>query len=229
MPQKISRMIPFAAGCLALGCLAAANAVAAEPGFYVGVNYSQVDNSVARAPYDALTADIYNSFGFVPASSSVTFDAKDKGYGFFGGYRFFSWLALEGGYLTLGSVEHRDQSAGTFGGVAQNWSQNIETRNRGLAVSALGILPISYRFELYARAGALFANNQDRLFITDGTSSRRASGSSSSVNLLAGAGASLAFLEIYSARLEYQRAFDVGSDLGKGDVDVLSLGISVRF
>ncbi|HWK75536.1 MAG TPA: outer membrane beta-barrel protein [Povalibacter sp.] len=229
MAQKISRMIPFAAGCLALGCLTAANAVAAEPGFYVGVNYSQVDNSVARAPYDALTADIYDSFGFVPTSSSATFDAKDKGYGFFGGYRFFSWLALEGSYLTLGSVEHRDRSAGTFAEVAQTWSQNIETRNRGLAVSALGILPISYRFEVYARAGALFANNQDRLFITDGTSSRRASGSGSSVNMLAGAGASFAFLEIYSARLEYQRAFDVGSDLGKGDIDVLSLGISVRF
>lgn len=229
MPQKIFRIIAVAAGCVALGCLTAASASAAEPGFYVGANYSQIDNSVARAPYDALTADIYDSFGFVPTSSNTTFDAKDKGYGFFGGYRFFSWLALEGGYMSLGSVEHRDQSVGTIFGETQTWSQNIDTRINGLTVSALGIVPVSYRFELYARLGALFASNEDTVFITDGVSSRKAGGSNSSVNMLAGAGASFSFLEIYSARLEYQRAFDVGSDLSKGDVDVLSLGISVMF
>lgn len=229
MPQKISRTVALAAGCLTFGCLAAANAIAAEPGFYVGVNYSQIDNSAPRAPYDELTADIYDSFGFVPTSGSATFDTKDKGYGFFGGYRFRPWLALEGGYMTLGSVERRDQSIGTVDEETQTWNQNIETRIKGMTVSALGILPISYRFELYARAGALFATNQDSLFITDGTGSGKANDSNSSVNMLAGLGAAFTFLEIYSARLEYQRAFDVGSDLSKGDVDVLSLGISVTF
>lgn len=229
MPQKISRTVPFVAGCLALGCLAAVDASAAEPGFYVGVNYNQTDNSAARASYDAVTAQVYDSFGFVPTASSASFDTKDKGYGFFGGYRFFSWLALEGGYATLGTVERRDQSVGTVGGVPQTWNQNITSQARGMAVSALGILPINYRFELYGRVGALFATNKDTLFITDGAASRQASSSDSSVNLLAGVGASFTFLEIYSARLEYQRAFDVGSDLAKGDVDVLSLGLSVRF
>ncbi len=229
MLQKISRTVALAAGCLALGCLAAADAIAAEPGFYVGVSYGQIDNSVARAPYDALTADIYDSFDFVPTSGSTRFDVKDKGYGFFGGYRFFPWLALEGSYMSLGTVRHRDRSEGVFGEEIQTWNQNMDTRISGMALSALGILPVSYRFELYARAGVLFATNRDSVFITNGVGSSKASGSEGSTGLLAGAGGSFTFLEIYSARLEYQRAFDVGSDLSKGDVDMVTFGISVTF
>lgn len=225
----MSARIVSLAACAWAGCFVAGIAAAAEPGFYVGANYAQVDNSVKRDGYDELTAFVYDGFGFTPASGSATFDAKDSGYGFFGGYRFFTYLAVEGGYVDLGTVEHRDQSVGDYLGETQAWNQNVATKINGLTISALGILPLTYRFEVYARGGAIFANNEDTLFITNGIGSRKANGSKSSVNLLAGVGASFAFLEIYNARLEYQRAFDMGSDLGKGDIDMLSVGVTVTF
>ena len=49
--------------------------------------------------------------------------------------------------------------------------------------------------------------------------------------MYAGLGISRRILEIYDARLEYQRAFDAGLDEtgGTGDLDALFLGLTVTF
>ena len=54
--------------------------------------------------------------------------------------------------------------------------------------------------------------------------------SESSTDLVAGAGVSMSFLEIYGLRLEYLRVFDAGNEsVGEADLDMLSLGITVTF
>jgi hypothetical protein len=204
-----------------------------DPGFYVGVNYTQIKNEAQRPAFDQLRDFIYDvGLDFAPNSSSTRFDAKDSGYGIVGGYRFGTYWALEGGYLDLGNVKYRDRSTGVFRGTgeAESWALNFDDKTTGLSLSALGILPISYRIELYVRGGALFATNKLTYFATNGSLADADVESKSKVNMLAGAGLSLGFLEIYRLRLEYLRVFDVGQDLiGKADVDLYSLGVVVRF
>lgn len=233
MTITIVRVPGFAAALIGLltSFLSWHAASAAEQGFYVGASYGQVKNDADRASYDALAAGEYRSFGFTQAQSSVTFDTEDSGYGFLGGYRLFANLAFEGGYLDLGTVSYRDESVGTsvVSGPG-TWNQNLETGTSGIVISALGLLPLSYRSELYARGGVMFATNEVSGFITNGIGSQQGSLSESSTNLLVGIGGGFAFAEIYTARLEYQRVFDAGIDLtGKADIDVISLGITVTF
>jgi OmpA-like transmembrane domain len=216
---------------LFLACSAAAlPARSAELGFYVGGTYGTASKDSSIEQFDALNQAWYNFFGYTPATITRKLDDKSNTYGFVAGYRLLPNLAFEGGYLDLGSTKYRSQSSGDFGGEPANLNLNLDAKSAGIALSALGILPISYSFELYARGGVVFATNTVHTFAYNETGNETHEGSKSSTNLLAGVGASLTFLEIYGARLEYVRVFDVGEEFtGKGDVDMITLGITVGF
>jgi hypothetical protein len=222
------------AALVGLTCLATLPAAYAAPyGFYVGGAYGNLDRNAEQPLYDDLADFIYGEYGFDAMQPSTRFDKKGSGYSFVAGYRLLPNLAFEGGYLDLGEVKYRNTSEGfdLLDQVNGTWSQNIDSSVSGIAVSALGVLPVSYRWELYARAGALFTTNDLDVYIADNvTGSDRLSDSESNVSLLAGVGASFVFAEIYSARLEFQRIFDAGHEItGESDVDFVSLGITVMF
>lgn len=217
---------------LCIAALAAPAAQAAQAGFYVGGYYGEASKDVPIAIFDADAANVYELIGFVPATRSARLDDETTTYGFQAGYRFNPHLAFEGGYMDLGSVAYREQSTGDWIDGPTTFQLNFDTRTTGFALSALGILPLSYRFEVYARAGVLLATNNYKLYLaTPGLDPGRDEFSETSTELLAGVGASLSFLEIYGLRLEYQRVFDAGkaSSGGAGDVDLMSLGITVTF
>ena len=214
---------------MGIACLSWQAAGAAELGVYAGVSYASVDNKAKQADFDAVSLAILDSQGFVPDSADFSFDHEGSGYSFVVGYRLFPWLAVEGGYMDLGKVRHFISADGDQFGPAHA-ELSTTTKNSGIAVSALGILPLSYRWEVYGRAGALFATNRLNLFISDAFGPGAAEFSSSKTNLLAGAGVSMSIAEIYGLRLEYQRIFDVESEqVSQGDVDFLSIGVTVQF
>lgn len=234
MTIRIVRVPGFAAAaiCVLVCSVSWHAASAAEQGFYVGASYGQVKSDADRASYDALAAGEYEAFGFTPAQSSAAFDTEDSGYGFFGGYRLFANLAFEGGYMDFGAVSYRDESVGTsvISGPG-TWNQNLETNISGIVISVLGMLPLSYRSDLYARGGVMFATNEVTRFITNGIASQKDGVSESGTHLLVGIGGGFTFAEIYTARLEYQRIFDAGVDdlTGEADIDVISLAVTVTF
>jgi len=206
------------------------SAAAAELGVYAGVSYAQVTNHVDQGDFDALGFDILLGEGFVPDTATTSFDNKGPGYGFVVGYRLYPWLAVEGGYLDLGKVAYRIISDGAQLGTPASSNLSLNAKTSGIAVSALGILPLSYRWEVYGRVGAMFATNRLNLFITDSLGQAAAEVSGSKTNLLAGAGVSMSIAEVYSIRAEYQRVFAVQSEqVGDGDVDVISVGVTVQF
>ena len=215
------------------GSAAAGPARAAQLGIYAGISYAMVEKDSDRSVFENEVAAIYNAFGFVPESTTVSFDTEDSAYGFVVGWRLTEHIAVEGGYLDLGEVKYRDRSTGLFDNTPppENWGQNLETSTSGIALSALGILPLSYRWEVYARAGALIANSTATVFITDGIGSERLRATKSGFDLLAGAGISFSVVEIYNVRLEYARVFDAGDDatLDEADVDMATLNITVSF
>ena len=205
-------------------------AVAAEIGVYAGVSYAQVNNSVKQSDFDAAGFAILAAEGFEPDTATTSFDNKGPGYSFVVGYRLFPWLAVEGGYTDMGKVSHRIISDGTQFNAPANANLSINAKSTGISVSALGILPLSYRWEVYGRAGAVFATNRLSLFISDSLGDGSGQLSGSKTNFLAGAGVSMSLAEVYGVRLEYQRIFSVEAEqIGAGDVDFLTLGVTVQF
>jgi len=215
------------------GGVVAGNARAAQLGIYAGISYAMVDKDSDRGAFENEALAIYNAFGFEPQTTNGSFDTKDSSYGFVVGWRLTEYIALEGGYMDLGDVVYRDRSTGIFdnGSIPQDWGQNVESSTSGIALSALGILPLSYRWEIYARAGLLISNNTESVFITNGVDSESLRASKSGADLLAGIGISFSIVEIYNLRLEFGRVFDAGEEdtLDEADVDMATLNIAVSF
>jgi len=213
------------------GSVVFGSARAAQLGIYAGISYAMVEKDSNRAAFENEALRVYDAFGFTPTSTSASLDSKDSSYGFVVGWRLTEHIALEGGYLDLGDVVYKDRSAGVFANTVQNWGQNIETSTSGIALSALAIVPLSYRWEVFARGGALISNSEESVFITDGNQSQKLRANQSGFDLFAGAGVSFSLAEIYNVRLEYGRVFDAGdSDLvDEADVDMITLNVTVSF
>lgn len=241
MKTKAVRFVSIAA--LAAGALSWIPAPAAELGFYVGGAYGPASKDIDKAAFDDFLLSINAAFGYVPTSTDSTFDNENPGYSFVGGYRLFSWLAVEGGYMDLGKQHYRANMQGNFLPIEAGdplfpspLTVTTNTKSGGFSLSALGILPLSYRWEVYGRAGVLFASNELSLYATTGTGRpAKPKFTGSSTGLLAGAGATFTFAEIYGLRAEYQRVFDVGdvtvagATIGGADTDLITLGVTVKF
>jgi len=215
------------------GSVGVGTARAAQLGIYAGISYAMVEKDSTRSAFAAEALGVYDAFGFTPLTSTASLDAKDSAYGFVVGWRLTEHIALEGGYLDLGDVVYKDRSTGLFANTppAENWAQNLETSTSGIALSALGILPLTYRWEVYARGGVLIANSEESVFITDGNQSEKLRANQSGFDLFAGLGLSFSVAEIYNLRLEYGRVFDAGDDdvLDEADVDMATLNVTVSF
>jgi len=206
---------------------------AVEAGFYVGGNYGQSDTELDIEPFQALALFFYDVSGTTFGErSSMLEDGKDSTFSFFGGYRFSKHWAIEGGYTDFGKRVYREHTTGRFGWELPDEvplhaiDQKITTHSTALTVSGLGILPLSYRSELFARAGILYAQNAVKIRGTFHADSRGGAASS----WLAGVGGSFTFADVYAVRLEFQRAFDIGHPgMQEADMDTITLGVAVTF
>ncbi len=212
-----------------------------EPGIYAGFFFGASDSQGSAGDFDASALAVYDAFTITADTRNAPgFDTKDSGYGFAVGYRFNSWLAVEGGYVDLGDAVYRETSSGRFQdengapiGAPRDFSVRLTSNIKGFSVSALGILPLSYRWEAYARAGFLIGDDELSIGISDDTAGERASldVSGSTTETMLGVGISFTLVEIYSLRAEFMRVLDAGkSDIsGENDIDLLSIGVTVRF
>lgn len=214
--------------------LVASTADAVEAGFYAGGNYGQSSTKLDIAPFDALAQYVYTATPTFVATTSTSQieDEKDQTYSFLGGYRFSRHWALEASYVDFGKRVYRDESSGTATNadgetVDVTLHQKITTHSTALTVTGLAILPLSYRAELFARAGVLYGQNDVKVRY-EYLSGELRGGSNSS--WLAGVGGSFTFADIYAVRLEYQRNFGIGHpDMQESDMDLLTLGVTVTF
>jgi OOP family OmpA-OmpF porin len=218
--------------CVALLILSSLQvAAAADRGIYAGVFYDRLDSPLTQAPFDEISVAALESVGFTPQSSSASFDLKESGYSFVVGYRFFDYFAVEGGYMDLGKATYHFEATGTQFNVASDAILNLKASTSGLTLSALGILPLSYRWEVFGRAGVLFASNDLSIFFQDIISGVSDRGNQRTTNFIAGAGVGFTLADIYTVRAEFQRIFGVDAELlgVKDDVDQVTVGLTVRF
>jgi hypothetical protein len=149
------------------------------------------------------------SVGSAELSESFDVDANSTAYRFTVGWRFNDYLAIDGGYHNFGRFDQTFDDAGT--------PIDVSLKADGFTLGAIGSLPISDRFSLFARAGAFFWDG-------DAEINNVSAASPEDTNFYFGAGARLALTERLSATVDGSRY-----DLDGTDSTVLSVGLDFRF
>ena len=239
----------------ALLILSASAAHAADPGFYFGASAGQAtydfDLPAPIAAFGVLPPGVLPPVFAVPDPTFVVRpappfiggavativdvrpllwlpgdDDEGTGWSVTAGYRVNRYLAVEASYVNLGTLEAtRSLVLPLFlGGGTLGFHRELETS--GPALAAIGILPLSDSWELYVRAGILFADSELTTAING--NSNTVSFDSQSTTL--GAGAQFDWGGHWSARLELQRSLGVGGGdvANEADVDGVSLGVLYR-
>jgi opacity protein-like surface antigen len=165
----------------------------------------------------------------------VSTDDSNPGFNLAFGYRFNRFVALELGIIEYGKLS--SQASGEFDFPNDNSGYIKDTIEiafhiGGPLISTIGILPLSEKFELFARAGYLFAS-VEREFSERiaGQNGIHASARGDTQHLIIGLGVNWNINQVYTVRAEYQKLNDAGQKnlTGTEDLNFLSVGMAVRF
>ena len=143
--------------------------------------------------------------------SGVSCDDKDTAIKILGGYNFNRNLAAELGYTDLGKAK------ASGGGVT------AEIKSTAWELVGVGSYPIANQFSVYGKLGLYVAE-------TKASSNIGISEKKTNNDLTYGLGVRYDFSREVGVRGEWQRYSKVGGgDIGKSDVDVLSVGVVWNF
>ncbi|HKS54645.1 MAG TPA: outer membrane beta-barrel protein [Steroidobacteraceae bacterium] len=206
-------------------------------GWYLGASAGGATHDVSKGGAQdtiVLIFGVGNSGGVLnlPRTTLDT-DSDSTGWRGLAGYRFHRNFAVELEYLDFGSSRIDEtyvlEDSGFFPPGPFTFERHFTTDVSGPAVSALGKLPVGAGFELFVRAGVLFADSKIRgsgnTFVSSGSSATYADRV-----LFGGAGVDWNFAGRWSARLEYERSKDIERNdlLAESHVELLSLGVLFR-
>jgi OOP family OmpA-OmpF porin len=216
----------------------APEARAVDPGFYIGGYYGWLQRDANKsdeiATFASDAALIYESFEYQPLSINPRRSFKNRSFGIIGGYRWTPNFAVEAAWLDLSKLKFRSEDE-VIDLVADPPQQGLaEVRYSfemsAFAFSALGVLPLTYEWELFGRAGFTITNTRWRARLLTFNSGVATGDDKDDIDFIAGAGMSYTFLDVYTLRAEYSRIFNAGhKDLLQNDVDLILLGILVSF
>ena len=187
----------------ALLLLLAGAAHAEDQGFYFGL-------SLGLAQYDFGPPE--GEFGSVTQLWPPEDDDQSQAFGLSAGYRINRYLAVEASYVNLGTLEatRRVTFSPHPGGSAIT---DVKLETTGPALTAFGILPVSDSWELFVRAGMLFADSERTTGFGDAHSFN-------SEAPILGLGVQYDWKGPWSARLELQRSFGIGGGDASNEADV---------
>ena len=207
-----------ALGLVGFAVVSGQAALAAESGWYGGLSIGQ---SLADIHHERIA----NQVGVPVTSISFDDDDRDIGYKLFAGRKFNKNFALEGGYFKLGE----------FGFTATYPTANTFTGNiklQGLNLDAVGILPFSEKFSAFGRLGLIYTQGKDAFTGTGAGAAVAAADPNpkkSEANYKYGVGLQYDFTRALGVRGEWER-YRVNDAVGnKGDIDMLLVGLVLRF
>jgi opacity protein-like surface antigen len=188
-------------------------------GYYVGGDVGIGKAAVQPSDLRAAFAAAFGGLQLAPTYRLTGADRDDLTYGAIVGYRFSPYLALEAQYLWLG--EYSLAAQGVTSKLEAPSHTTADWRVKGPAVSALGSWPVSSRWDLYGRLGALWAQTDatftlEQLFVV----SERAKAKETTTELLWGIGAAYHPAKQWTLRFEYQQVPDVGERGRTGEIDI---------
>lgn len=167
-------------------------------------------------------------------SRNITASTKntDIGYQATFGFRFNRYFAAELGLAQYGELSSTVRGELDVGTGFLPASAKLAFTVGGPVISAVGILPLGEKAELFGRIGYLFASS-DRTLTTrlDGQSGGSNSAKGDSQNKVFGLGVNYHINQVYTIRAEYQKIDGVGQAdrTGEEDLNVIGLGLLIRF
>jgi OOP family OmpA-OmpF porin len=206
----------------ALGVAAALIASAATaadvngPGWYGGL-------SLDASSLGVHSGDIDQALSNQGIAGSSTIDHHDTSMGLQLGYRLTPNFAVEGGYTDLGRYDFNSSVAAPADTLNGNWKAHA------WSLSGVGTLPLADRWSAFGRLGV---TRTDATFNASSQTGANAPNGTShtGTGLVFGGGANYDISRQWYGRAEIDHYTDVGdSNSGKGDVDVLSLGVGYKF
>ena len=215
---------------LGLAALASTPAVAAERGFYVGLDAGQYAYDLDQGGIDRLVVGALEDIGLDVLDGSSETSEDGFTYGIILGYQILPYLAVEAAYVDLGDFEYKSSALVSDGVTTADLSAQLNGESSGATLSALGVLPIASGWEVYGRAGVYFGSNDAEVRFTADGIAESASDSSSSTEFLWGVGAGYTRGD-WTLRLDFQQFMDVGDSDSTGDVNVnrIVLGAVYRY
>lgn len=209
-------IIPAAIGLLALSLLSSSVALAADDGWYVGGNYGESRaNTINVRIIDALIGR-----GFT--TQSLNDDEVDRGYKVFAGFKLNDNFAVEGGYFNLGKFRYQAQMLPLA--VVRG-----DQKTDGINFDLVGMMPVSDKLSVFARAGAVYAQSRERRWETGSTINFYDHGRENDLSYKFGAGVQYDLTNALALRLEAERyrIDDLGGS--KSDIDLFSVGAVYYF
>lgn len=210
-----------------------------QAGFYVGLGAGQSSFDIEKSELDGVVLDVLFSQGLFVTSGSSTFEDSDTALSLFAGYHFNPYIAVEAGYIDLGTAEYR--SSGTVNPpgpiVSAPTAMDIDVETKGITLAALGSLPLGEVFDLHGRLGFLFAKTDLSVIARIDSGLGTGSEKLDSTGAFFGVGAGANFGEHWSLSLDWTRYANVGDeneddDLGTEagfDIDALNFSAMFRF
>ena len=216
---------------LGLAALVSTPAVAADRGFYFGLDAGQYAYDLDQRGIDRMIEGSLADVGLTVLDGQSSTSEDGFTYGIIFGYQILPYLAAEAAYVDLGDAEYRGSSQVSDGFTNAEMNAQLTAESSGATVSVLGILPVfASGWEVYGRAGVYFASNDVAAQISIDGISEQESDSSNSTEFLWGVGAGYTRGD-WTLRLDFQQFTDVGDSDATGDVNVnrIVLGAVYRY
>ena len=194
-----------------------AQAAPADRGWYAGLD-------VGRSNLRLNGSDLDGVFANQGITSSTSIDGHDTNLGANVGYRLNRNFALEGGYIDFGKFDFNAAASAPGADTIQG-----DYKAHAWSFSAVGTAPIDNRWSLYAKGGV--TRTSADLSASSATGATAPAGASASgTGALLGVGTSYDFTRSLYGKLEADRYTHVGdSNTGRGDIDVYTVGVGLRF
>ena len=210
--------LPRASGMLrlvALTLIASPFVMAQDSGLYIGGNFGK---SKAKIDDTRIVSGLWGGGSI----TSITDRDNDNGYKVFLGYQFNKYFAFEGGYFELGKFgfDATTLPAGTLTG---------DIKLKGFNVDLVLNLPITEKFSVFGRVGANNAEAKDTFVGTGSVHVLNPNPTKRGTNIKFGGGLQYDFTTSVGMRVEAER-YRIDDAVGnKGDIDLFSVGLLIRF
>ena len=198
-----------------------------ESGFYAGAEFGVTETTVGKS--DGIFVSLAQLPGIIfhvwPSTTSS--DGADPGGGAWIGYRIGRYVAAEIGYTDYGTIDIRETYVIGLPPFTPQFVDSFDTKATvtGPSLSLLGILPMGEDFEVFGRAGVLFADKSAR---------RLPGGESDSIGhekLFIGGGIRFQIAGRLSARIAYESVdrLPKGERTGSMRLERFVFGVSYDF
>ncbi len=218
--MKRNTWMSIAAATLAT---AAAPAPAADTSFYLAA-------SVGQGEEEPHSGGIDIGFPFTGVVHldpyDVDVDERGEAWSVGSGYRINKYLAAEIEYVSFGTtrVVELYNPGDLFPVPIDIFPRSYSSTVTGPALSLLGSVPFGQRFEVFVRAGVLFADRKIEMAQSDGFDE-----TFGSTAWLGGIGVSWSFGSRWALRGEYQRTGKLDETIVSGETELQKVSLGVRF